>query len=186
MPRHLSISLVLALLTAGVNLRAATNPHAAPASATATWTNEDLGRLSRIPGLISVVGQPANQATHDGETSEWRSRAKDAAWYRAQAAELQAQLESEKAELHDFNRAIEDARELKTTTGGVNLLQNEIALTPEGSIAVLQNRVSETESELDSLEDLARHHSIQPGILRGDLRDVPDSDNLEITTRKDE
>lgn len=63
-------------------------------------------------------------------------------------------------------------RELKTA-GGVNLFEDEVALTPEASIHVLQNRVRETQSELDALEDLARRNSIEPRILRGQPQDVP-------------
>jgi hypothetical protein len=49
---------VVVSLTAGGALRAANEPHAdRPPEANRTWTNDDLERISKIPGLISIVGQ---------------------------------------------------------------------------------------------------------------------------------
>jgi hypothetical protein len=53
-------------------------------------------------------------------------------------------------------------------TGGINLDQGDIGITLEAGIEILQRRVREAQSELDALEDLARHNGIPPGTLRGD------------------
>lgn len=174
MLRYLAISLVLVSFTAGGALRAATKPHASPASKTSLiWTNEDLELLSRIPGLISTAGQDTDQAPRDVDAPARQPKTKDPAWYAAQAASLNAQLETEEAELRDFTQGVDDAQELKNTTSGINLAEDEIGITPEATIDILKNRVSETQSELDALGDLARHNDIPPGILRDQRPGVP-------------
>jgi hypothetical protein len=60
-----------------------------------------------------------------------------------------------------------DARSLREMTGGINLDEDDIGITPEAGIEVLQQRVSETQAQLDALEDLARRNRIPPGTLRG-------------------
>jgi hypothetical protein len=59
------------------------------------------------------------------------------------------------------------AKSLKTTTGGINRDEGNIGITPKAGIEILQQRVSETPSELDALEDLARRNDIPQGSLRG-------------------
>jgi len=38
--------------------------------------------------------------------------------------------------------------------GGINLEEGDIGITPEAGMEILQQRVNETESELDAWEDL--------------------------------
>jgi phage host-nuclease inhibitor protein Gam len=121
----------------------------------------------RDQGLISVVGQIAEEATEAAAVPTPYVRTKDPQWYAAQAASVRAELESMQAELQDYIQAIEDARELMTMTGGMNLDQGDIGITLEAGIEILQRRVREIQSELDALEDLARHNGIPPGTLRG-------------------
>ena len=92
----------------------------------------------------------------------------------AQAAQLNVRLEAAQADLCNFTHAFEDVRELKVTTGGMNLAEDDIGITPEATIEILQKRVRETQSQLDAQEDLARRNGIPPGILRGQ-RQGPDS-----------
>lgn len=132
-----------------------------------TWTNEDLERLGEVPGLVSIVGQAANESVQGTEAPVPQSRTEDPAWYAAQAASLHARLEAEQADLHGFMQALEDTRDLKATTGGVDLAEDDIGITPDATIDILQSRVHETQSELDTLEDLARRNGIPPGVLRG-------------------
>jgi hypothetical protein len=167
MLRYFNISLLLVSCMAGGTPRAATEPHAAPASETnAIWTNEDLERLARVPDLISVIGLPSSGVVQSVSVHARRLRTEDPAWYAARAAALHSRLEAEQAELHAFVQALNDARELKTETTGVNLAGNDIGITPEATIDILQNRVRETQSELDALGDLAQHNGIPAGILR--------------------
>ena len=168
MRRSLSISFILASYVAGGTLRAATMPHASPApEANGTWTNEDISRLNKDRELISVVGQPSSEASQDVDAPAPHSITEDPNWYAKQATCLNARLVSEEADLRKFTHALDDARELKSTTGGVNLAEDDMGITPEATIEILQNRVRETQSELDAFEDLARQHGVPPGILRG-------------------
>lgn len=173
MLRNLSILFVMASFTAGGTLRAATKPHAGPASeARVSWTNEDLERLNRIPGLISIVGQET-EAVQDVDAPAPQLATKDPAWYAEQAASLNARLETQQANLRDFTQALDDARALKSTTGGINLAEDDIGMTPEATIDILQDRVRETLNDLDALEDLARQNDIPPGVLREQWQGVP-------------
>jgi hypothetical protein len=166
MLRYFGILLAIVSFSASPALRAAPKPHAVPAPAKATWTNEDLEGLSRIPGLISVVDQTTSKELPDASSAGPKKAAQDPAWYKAQAASLRARLAAEQANLGDFTRAVDDARELRGTTAGIDLSGDDIGITPEDAIATLQNRVRETQSELEALEDLARHNDIPPGTLR--------------------
>lgn len=97
----------------------------------------------------------------------------DPAWHAAQAASLNARLEAEETDLRAFTQALDDARELKNKTGGVNLAKDDMGITPEDAIEILQDRVRETQRELDALEDLARQNDIPPGALRGQWPGAP-------------
>ena len=166
--RHISILFALTVLPSEGCLHAATKSSAGPALATNhLWTNEDLERLSRVPGLISVFGQATEEAPQDVAAPRPKSRLEDPAWYAAQTTALNARLEAERANLRDYTKALDDARELKAAKGGVNLVEDDIGITPQSAIDILQSRVRETLGQLDALEDLARRNNIPPGILRG-------------------
>jgi hypothetical protein len=182
MVRYLNILLVLVAITGEATLRAATKPHAGPApKAKGAWRNEDLERLRRIPGLISIVGQPTDERVNDVSGPSRQSSDEDTGWYAAQAASLNTRLKAEQADLNDFTQALEDTRELKTTTGGVNLAEDDIGITPEATIQILQNRGRETKSQLDALEDLARRNGVPPGILRDPWRYSDEKDKAVAT-----
>jgi hypothetical protein len=170
MNRRLTFSLAISmtLSTLAIPLRAANNPRAGKTEqATALWTNNELEKLRPL-GLISIVGQPtiAEDAITAALPPPYRNT-QDPEWYAEQAAKLRAQLESNEAELQRYRQAIEDAKSLKATTGGINLEKGDIGITLEAGIEILQQRVSETQSELDALYDLARRNDISPGALRG-------------------
>ena len=166
LPFSLAISMTLSTLA--IPLRAANKPRAGKTEQAAVlWTNDDLEKLRPL-GLISIVGQPntAEDAITAALPPPYRS-VQDPEWYAEQAAKLRAQLESNETELQRYRQAVEDAMSLKTMTGGINLEEGGIGITPETGIEILQQRVSETLSELDALEDLARRNDIPPGALRG-------------------
>jgi len=182
MLRYFNILFVLLSFTG--TLRAATRPHAETALETnRTWTNEDLKRLSNVPGLISVVGQPADEAMQGVDATARPSRTEEPAWYAAQAASLRTRLEAEQADLREFTQALEDARDLNATTSGINLGEAGIGITPEDTIDILQNRIRITQSELDELEDLARHDDIPPGILLGQSHGITAETAVKATER---
>src|SRR5882724_8612164 len=163
-----SLTISMTLSTLAIPLRAANNPRAEKAEqAVVLWTNDELETLRPL-GLISIVGQPstAEDATAAALPPAYVS-AQDPEWYAEQAAKLRAQLESNESELQRYRQAIEHAKSLKTTTGGMNLEEGDIGITPEAGIEILQQRMSKTQSELDALQELARHNDIPPGTLRG-------------------
>jgi hypothetical protein len=167
MIRQLCVGFCLALITAAIPLRAANRPHAGTGSQTKmVWTNDDLEKL-RSPGLISIVGSTNEETPKPASAPAPYVQTQDPAWYAEQAARLRDELERRQAQLHGYRQAIEDATSLKTMIGGINLDDGDIGITPEVGIEILQQRVSETQSELDALEDLARRNDIELGTLRG-------------------
>ncbi len=162
-----SLAISMTLSTLSIPLRAANKPREGKLEkTTALWTNEDLEKLRPL-GLISIVGQPstAEDATTAAPPLPYPNT-QDPEWYAEQATELRGQLESSETELQHYRQAIEDARRLKTMTGGINLDEDDIGITPEAGIEILQRRVNEAQEELDALEDLARRNDVPPGTLR--------------------
>jgi hypothetical protein len=169
MNRYLTspLAISITLSTLAIPLRAANKPRAGKAEKTTVlWTNEGLEKLRPL-GVISIVGQP-NTPEDPTATAlpPLYVKTQDPEWYAGRAARLRDELERRKAQLGGYRQAIEDARGLKTMTGGINLDDGDIGITPEAGIEILQQRVSETQSELDALEDLARRNDTLPGILR--------------------
>ena len=169
MNRYLTFSLAISitLSTPAISLRAANKPRAGkPEGATVVWTNNGLERL-RAKGLISVVGQVAEQATTEAAAPSSYVETQDPECYAEQASRLRAELESREAKLQHYRQTLEDVRDLKTVTGGINLKGGDIGITPDAGIEILQQRVQDTEGDLNALEDLARRNGIPPGTLRG-------------------
>jgi hypothetical protein len=166
MNRYLALSLAISMSLA-IPLRAANKPRAGMKDRKTVWTNDDLEKL-QTRGLISIVGQrpPAENTTGLTLPSPY-VETQYPEWYAEQAIKLSDELERRKAQLGGYRQAIEDTRSLETTTGGINLDEGDIGITPEAGIEILQERVNETRSELDALEDLARRNDIPPGTLRG-------------------
>ena len=130
------------------------------------WTNDDLDKLHDL-GLISIVGREDDEKPASAPAPAQYLKTQDPNWYAAQAANLQGELEYRQAQLREYQQALEDARSLRESTGGIDLVGRDFAITPEGGIQILQQRVNETQSELDELDDLARRNDIEPGTLRG-------------------
>jgi hypothetical protein len=169
MNRYLTFSLIISMTlnTLAIPLRAANRPRAGKTEkTTGIWTNEDLERLGPL-GLISIVGQPtsADDATSAALPSPY-VKTPDPEWYAEQAAKLRDELERRRAQLSEYRQALEDARSLRKTTGGINLDEGDVGITPDSGIQILQQRVNEARTEFDALEDLARHNDIPPGALR--------------------
>jgi len=169
MNRYLTFSFALSvtLCTLAIPLRAANKPRAGTDSQKIkVWTNDDLEKL-HAAGLISIVGRVdegmsvSESAPRDYEVTQ------DPQWYAEQAARLRDELEYRQAQLREYRQALDDARSLKESTGGINLVGEDFAVTPEAGIEILQQRVNEAQAELGDLEDLARRNDIEPGTLRG-------------------
>jgi hypothetical protein len=167
MIRHFCACFSLALVTAVLPLRAADKPHAGTDShKTVVWTNDDLTKLHDL-GLICIVGQ-INEETQKSESlPQPYMETRDPEWYAEQAARLRDELERRKAQLSEYRQALDDARSLKETTGGIDLAGEDFATTPDAGIEILQQHVMEEQVRFDNLEDLARRNDIEPGALRG-------------------
>jgi hypothetical protein len=167
MNRNVYAAITLGLISVAIPLRAANGPHAGTdRQSKAVWTNDDLDKLHNL-GLISIVGRKDGQAPASAPASAPYARTQDPEWYAGQAANLRDELEYRQSELRDYQQALDDARNLGKSTGGINLVEQDFATTPDTGIEILQQRVNETQSELDDLEDLARRNYIEPGTLRG-------------------
>jgi hypothetical protein len=163
-----SLAISMTLSTLAIPLRAANRPRAGMDSQnTVVWTNDDLERL-HVPGLISIVGRMNEETPKSAPTPEPYVKTQDPEWYAKQAAKLRDELERRQNQLRDYRQAIDDVRNLRNTTGGVNLDEGDIAITPEVGIEILERHVNEVQTELNALEDLARRHDIPPGTLRGE------------------
>ncbi len=167
MIRHFCICFCLALVSAAIPLRAANRPHAGTDSQTVkVWTNDDFERLHDL-GLICIVGQINEETPKPASLPKPDMKTRGPEWYAEQAARLRDELERRRAQLDGYRQAIEDARSLKTMTGGINLDGGDIGITPEAGIEILEQCVMEEQARLDDLENLARRNDIEPGTLRG-------------------
>jgi hypothetical protein len=167
MTHHAYAAITLALISVAIPLRAANGPHAGTDSPDKmVWTNDDLKKLHRA-GLISIVGRIDEEMPTPASAPGPYVKTQDPEWYADQAAQVRDELEFRQAQLGEFRQALEDARSLRQTTGGINLGEGDLGITPESAIEVLEQRVNETQTDLDELEDLARRNDIAPGVLRG-------------------
>jgi len=167
MNRYFYSAISLGILATAMPLWAADRPPAETATRnTIVWTNDDLEHLQSL-GLISVVGRIDEKQPALAPAPEMYVRTQDPRWYAAQAAKLREELEHSQTQLREYRQAIEDARSLRKTTGGVNLDEADIAITPEAGIEILETHVNEVQAELSALEDQARRNDIPPGTLRG-------------------
>ena len=166
MIRHLCISVCLALVSAAIPMRAANKPRAGTDSRNpVVWTNDDLEKLHSL-GLISIVGRMDEEQLTSASAPAPYLETQDPEWYAEQAAQLRDELERRRAQLHEYQKALEDARSLRETTGGINVDEGDIGIIPEAGIEFLQQRLNEAQIGLDALEDLARRNDISPGTLR--------------------
>jgi hypothetical protein len=157
----------LALVTVAIPLRAANRPHGGTESQTTKiWTNDDLEKLHHA-GLISLVGQVDEEKSISESAPQGYELTRNPEWYAEQAAKLRDELEYRQTQLAEYQQAIDEARSLRESTGGINLVGENFAVTPEAGIEILQQRVVEEQARLDDLEDLARRNDIEPGTLRG-------------------
>jgi len=172
------LAAVLVLLLASSSY-AANKPQAPQSNQTKpkkVWTNADMDDL-RARGLITIAGpefpeqtQPAAASPATAQTAPefpvYQSRFDDPEWYAEQAANLQADLDQALADLKQQQDAITLAKD-RITQPGLALDRENAGITPDSGLTVLQGRVQDIQNQLDELSDLARQHSIDPGVLRG-------------------
>jgi hypothetical protein len=166
MTRYFSYVVTLGLVSLVMPLRAASRPHAETDSQDAMgWTNDDLEKLHSL-GLISIVGRTDEEKPKRVSAPGPYTSTQDPEWYAVQAAKLRDELDRRQTQLREYRQALDDARSLRKTTGGINLDEADFAITPEVGIEILERHVSEVQVEISELEDLARRHDIPPGTLR--------------------
>ena len=167
MNRHWYAVMILGLFSIAIGSPAASGqPERMESQHTVVWTNDELEKLHDL-GLISIVGTRNEEAPESVSLRQPYVKTDDPGWYAAEAAKLRDQLEHRQAELRGYQQALEDAESLRNTTGGINLDEGDIAITPEAGIEILRQRVKETQTAFDALYDLARRNGIPPGALRG-------------------
>jgi hypothetical protein len=149
----ISLAVSMSLSTLAIPLRATNKPRAGKMEKTdVVWTND---QPAPAEDATATAAPPAYVKTQDPE------------WYAERATKLRDELERRQAGLREYRQALDDARSLSEMSGGINLDEGNVGITPEAGIELLQRRVQEAQTELDELEDLARRHDIQPGALRG-------------------
>lgn len=162
----------IAFVLTTIPLSATNRPHSGTdGHNTKVWTNDDLEGIRSL-GQLSVVGPSNNEGSTQFLPHRAFTNIEDPEWYSAQAANLQAELDQRRAELQSYEQALEDARSLREMTGGINLEEDQVGLTPESAMQMLRERVNDTQMQLDALQDLARRNGIAPGTLR-DRQDLP-------------
>jgi hypothetical protein len=164
MNRHLYAAITFGLISAAIPLRAANGPHAGmDRQSKVVWTDDKLHSV----GPISIVGQVDEKTSNAATAPGVPEITQDPTWYAQQAARLRDELEQRQNQLRDYQQALADARSLRESTGGINLVGDDYATTPDTGIETLQQRVGEVQTRLAELEDLARRNDIEPGTLRG-------------------
>jgi hypothetical protein len=167
MNRNVYAAVTLGLISVAIPLRAANGPHAGTdRQSKVVWTNDDLDNLHGL-GLISIIGRDDDEKPISAPVPALYAKNQDPEWYAEQAGKLRDELEFRQAQLRDYQQALDDARNLGKSTGGINLVEEDFATTPDAGVEILQQRVSETQSEFGELEDLARRNYIETGTLRG-------------------
>jgi hypothetical protein len=172
MQRYLCLLGLALLAMFAAPARAAGQTQAPAQQAPRVWTNEDLDEL-RTQGLISIVGlseealAAASAPPVEPERAPvYASRLQDPSWYAQQAAELQAELDQRAAALTGAQQQLADVRNLRQTTGGIDMTAPNPGITPEEGIANLAAQVGQIQTTLDELAYLAQRNGIAPGVLR--------------------
>jgi hypothetical protein len=156
----------IAIVLTAIPLSAANRPHSGTDNQnTKVWTNDDLEKIRSL-GQLSVVGPLDNEGSTQVLPHRAFTNVQDPEWYSAQAAKLQGEIDQQRAELQSYEQALQDARSLREMTGGINLDEGHVGLTPESAMQMLRERVNDTQTQLDALQDLARRNGIAPGTLR--------------------
>ena len=134
---------------------------------TVVWTNQDLKKL-RSQDLISIVGQSALvEDAIAGPLPPPYVKTQDPEWYAKQAAKLREELERRQAQLREYRQALDDARSLRKTSGGISLDEGDIGITPEAGIEILQQEVNEPQTQHAGWDAIAMGQDFQFVELRG-------------------
>ena len=116
---------------------------------------------SPLPLSPHPLGQTAPSA------QEPRPKEQDPRWYAQQELPLALSLVDIESQL----RSVRESRKTgKGTGGGVALEAENVGITPEATIEILEARRVKTQRQIDALEEEARRHGVSSGEIRAALR----------------
>jgi hypothetical protein len=135
-----------------------------------TWTNDDIDLL-RANAPISVFSVPATPQTSAATPASAAPvivnppyvKELDSDWYAKQIGAIQTQITASSAVI----RKIEDIR--KSGVGISNVIpldREDVGLSPEATVQILQSQNHARKADVDNLEELARRNSIPPGEIQ--------------------
>jgi hypothetical protein len=132
-------------------------------SAQKTWTNDDMDSL-RANAPISVFSTPAPLAASQPTVANpTYVKELDSNWYAKQIGAIQLQMAESNAVIHK----IQEIR--KSGLGISNVIpldREDVGLSPEFTVQILQTQNQARKADVDRLEELARHNSIPPGEIQ--------------------
>jgi hypothetical protein len=128
-----------------------------------TWTNDDIDSLrANVP--ISVFSVPATPvANQPAIANPPYVKELDSNWYAKQIGDIQLQMAASNAVIHK----IQEIR--KSGVGISNVIpldREDVGLSPEFTVQILQSQNHARKADLDTLEELARRNSIPPGKIQ--------------------
>lgn len=139
-------------------------------SAIKTWTNDDIESLrANAPiSIFSVPATPQMSAVAPAATAPVISnppyvKELDPDWYAKEIEAVQLQIAASSAVIH----RIEEIR--KSGAGISNVIpldREDVGLSPEATVQILQAQNQVLKSDVGNLEDLARRNSIPPGEIQ--------------------
>ena len=117
------------------------------------------------PLLLSSLPQeqPAQSA------QELQPKVLDAHWYAQQELPLALSLVDIESQLRSVRESRKTAKE---TGGGVALNAENVGITPEATLEILEARRVKIQRQLDDLEEEARHHGVSSAEIRAALREL--------------
>lgn len=136
-----------------------------------TWTNDDIESLRETAPIsvfnpASAVQFAATPATLSAPAIAPKPpiiKELDPYWYSTQIDVLQTEMAASAAVV---NR-IEDIRKSGVGISGVIPLDREdVGLTPESTVQILQTQNKALGEQVDNLQELARRNDIPPGVIR--------------------
>lgn len=140
---------------------------ASPSLPKKLWTTEDVEAL-RGKGLVSLIGpeSPA-QSGSEGEGQPALAgappKAQDPAWYLEQSQAYLEVIGLFDAAIRKIELEIRDARYWEA---GVNLDRDNLGITPQSQLEILNGWKREALAQLAELRDQARRNNIPPAAVR--------------------
>jgi hypothetical protein len=135
-----------------------------------TWTNDDIDSLRvnapisvfNPSGMIQIIAVPVKANTPVAVKPPYVKEL-DADWYTTEITSLQTEI----AASNSVVQRIEDIRRSGVGISNVIPLDREdVGLTPESTIQILQAQSKELTAKMDDLQELARRNHIPPGEIR--------------------